>query len=183
METMSLDRSREWVLRDGRIVHRTGRYFAVTGVAGADGSAQPLLEQREIGTLGFLRAGATARVELLAQGKIEPGNVGLAQLAPTMQATASNLDRVHGGRAQFLEAEPSATPATASLVRAERAGHAIPRQAQSQHVGRRRVEARRPRAGGYRWFDAAAVLRRARGSTTPSTPTRGRSSSRARGTC
>jgi len=31
------------------------------------------------------------------QAKIEPGNVGIVQIAPTCQATASNLDRVHGG--------------------------------------------------------------------------------------
>src|SRR5690348_13970720 len=74
-----LARSREWVLDEGRIVHRTGRYFAVTGVEVGGGSAQPLLEQREIGTLGFLRRVRDGRVQLLVQGKIEPGNVGLAQ--------------------------------------------------------------------------------------------------------
>jgi oxidase EvaA len=112
VKAIPLAHSREWRLADGRLVHRTGRYFAVTGIAVDDGTAQPLLEQREIGTLGFLRREREGRVELLAQGKIEPGNVGpgggepgdvaAAQLAPTLQATASNLDRVHGGRAQFL---------------------------------------------------------------------------------
>ena len=36
-------------------------------------------------------------MELLVQAKIEPGNVGVVQLAPTYQATASNADRAHGG--------------------------------------------------------------------------------------
>lgn len=39
------------------------------------------------------------RRQLLVQGKAEPGNVGLVQLAPTCQATSSNARRLHGGTA------------------------------------------------------------------------------------
>ncbi len=156
-----LARSREWVLREGRFVHRTGRYFAVTGVELADGSAQPLLEQREIGTLGFLRRVRDGRVELLVQGKIEPGNVGLAQVAPTLQATASNLDRVHGGRGQFLEAEfRDPARSEASCEQSEQGTRFLGKLNRNTLVTGKpdgTTDADLPAA--YRWFDADIVLR------------------------
>ncbi|GAA1738548.1 NDP-hexose 2,3-dehydratase family protein [Microcella frigidaquae] len=96
IEALRLGDSADWALRDGAIRHRTDRFFRVVGVRTPEGD-QPLLEQREIGTLGFLLRG-DARREVLVHAKVEPGNVGGAQLAPTVQATASNADRVHGGQ-------------------------------------------------------------------------------------
>jgi oxidase EvaA len=103
----SLSGSTEWAVRDGAIRHRSDRFFRVVGVRTAEGD-QPLLEQREIGTLGFLLRG-DARRELLVHAKVEPGNVGGAQLAPTVQATASNADRVHGGEAPPFSREFAST--------------------------------------------------------------------------
>ena len=43
-------------------------------------------------------------VYFLIQFKKEPGNIVSAQLSPTLQATLSNQNRVHGGRSpRFLE--------------------------------------------------------------------------------
>jgi len=103
VDDMDLADSRAWKLSGGAIRHVSGLFFSVTGVQwlGSDGAriSQALIEQREIGTLGFvMRAGARGN-ELLVQAKMEPGNVGVAQLAPTCQATASNAARVHGGEA------------------------------------------------------------------------------------
>ncbi|MBY4598985.1 NDP-hexose 2,3-dehydratase family protein [Ottowia caeni] len=96
-----LKNSSHWVFRNGAVHHRSGRFFSVIGITAESPSGlfveQPLLDQREIGTLAVYlrqRAGVT---EVLAQFKAEPGNVGLFQLAPSYQATASNTDRVHGG--------------------------------------------------------------------------------------
>jgi len=98
---IALRDSREWQLVDGAIRHRTGRYFSVVGVEDdATGWQAPLLEQREIGTLAFIRRERAGQVEILVQAKLEPGDLGLSQLAPSVQATASNLERVHGGAAQ-----------------------------------------------------------------------------------
>ena len=58
---------------------------------------RPFLDQREVGTLGFLMRAFDGRPQLLAHAKIEPGNVGFVQLAPTCQATDSNARRLHGG--------------------------------------------------------------------------------------
>ncbi len=97
---IDLDDSREWSWSFGGIRHRTNRFFSVVGVRCDElGIEQPLLEQREVGTLGFVLDRRGARPRVLAHAKIEPGNVGVAQLAPSCQATASNAARVHGGDA------------------------------------------------------------------------------------
>ncbi|MHB8778794.1 MAG: NDP-hexose 2,3-dehydratase family protein [Anaerolineales bacterium] len=88
--------SAEWALKDGIITHRSGRFFQVAGMRYCQEGlevAQPIIVQQEVGVLGFILHDH----KLLAYAKVEPGNVGTVQLAPTCQATASNLDRVHGG--------------------------------------------------------------------------------------
>lgn len=102
VEPMQLEKSTEWSLVDGTISHRSRRFFQVKGVEWREPEGtlryQPLVEQREIGILGFvMRDRYGNRPELLVHGKIEPGNVNGVQLAPTCQATASNIARVHGG--------------------------------------------------------------------------------------
>jgi dTDP-4-dehydro-6-deoxy-alpha-D-glucopyranose 2,3-dehydratase len=91
--------SAEWTMRNGGLIHRSGRFFQVVAVQWEDAQQQrhnqPFLHQPEVGTLGFV----IHDNELLMQAKVEPGNVGMVQMAPTCQATASNLDRVHGGEA------------------------------------------------------------------------------------
>lgn len=89
--------SAEWTQKDGIITHRSGRFFQVAGMRyqqeGQDDVSQPIIVQQEVGILGFVLRDH----KLLAYAKVEPGNVGIVQLAPTCQATASNLERVHGG--------------------------------------------------------------------------------------
>ncbi len=97
----ALSTSSAWALADGRIRHASGRYFNIVALEWSEhGGAlqrQPFIEQREIGTLGFITRLRGDSLELLVHAKAEPGNVGIVQLAPTCQATASNRDLVHGG--------------------------------------------------------------------------------------
>lgn len=96
----ALARSPSWRLEDGVIRHASGRFFQVVGLNWCEGGAahcQPFIAQREIGTLGFLTRRTAHGLALLLHAKAEPGNVGIAQIGPTCQATASNRDRVHGG--------------------------------------------------------------------------------------
>ena len=97
----SLAASKTWVLSGGQIRHHTGRFFKVVGVRWSSPSGEvitrPLLEQHEIGTLGFMMRRVNDKNEVLMQAKLEPGNIGVVQLAPTCQATASNISQVHGG--------------------------------------------------------------------------------------
>jgi oxidase EvaA len=102
VEPSSLDQSDTWSHTQGTIRHVSGRFFGIVGLTWSDGPVhrwQPFMEQREVGTLGFIVRRGEDGIELLVQAKTEPGNVGIVQLAPTCQATASNRDRVHGGAA------------------------------------------------------------------------------------
>lgn len=99
---MPFSQSKEWIFRDGVLEHVTGKFFRVVGVRCKNQQKEtpyhPLLEQREVGTLGFLIRERNGKKEILVQAKIEPGNIGVVQLSPTCQATASNQLRVHGGK-------------------------------------------------------------------------------------
>ena len=81
----------------------TGGFFAVGGLAVEsrsrllDGRAQAILLQPEPAINGLLLRRRREGSELLFQGRVEPGNVGGMQVAPTVQSTPSNYHRVHGG--------------------------------------------------------------------------------------
>ncbi|MGA5699010.1 NDP-hexose 2,3-dehydratase family protein [Peterkaempfera bronchialis] len=102
-----LDRMADWYVepRTGDLRHTSGRFFSVEGlrVRRGDGPVpdwdQPVIVQPEIGLLGLLVREIGGLLHLLMQAKAEPGNLGGIQLAPTVQATPSNYDRVHGGAA------------------------------------------------------------------------------------
>ena len=93
IEWIPLSKSRFWYFKNGMIVHRSGRFFKIIGLAN-----QPFIDQNEIGTLGFLLREGKQNKEILVQAKIEPGNSHIVQLAPTCQATKSNTLMVHGGK-------------------------------------------------------------------------------------
>lgn len=101
-----LDRLDGWSLEEGsgNLVHRSGRFFSVQGLdvsqsgRGVDRWQQPIIVQPEHGVLGILVKEFDGVPHCLLQAKMEPGNVNLVQLSPTVQATRSNYMRVHGGR-------------------------------------------------------------------------------------
>jgi oxidase EvaA len=65
---------------------------------------QPIILQNEIGYLGIICKMIHGTLHFLMQTKIEPGNVNVIQLSPTIQATKSNFTRKHGGKAPaYLE--------------------------------------------------------------------------------
>lgn len=96
--------SKEWSFDDHSFRHRTGGFFAVVGVRTyVDGAAQyrldqPLIDQPEIGILGFIIRRKGEEAEILLHAKAEPGNIGLVQVGPTVQATESNYKRRHEGK-------------------------------------------------------------------------------------
>ena len=88
----------------GDLVHETGRFFKVEGLSVETNYArkpqwtQPIVNQPEIGILGILAKEIDGVLHFLMQVKTEPGNLGVIQLAPTLQATRSNFSRAHKGR-------------------------------------------------------------------------------------
>lgn len=102
IEWIPLSKSRFWFLKEGIIGHKSGHFFKVIGLRFHDLEGnltdQPFIDQREIGTLGFLIRKIKQKNEILVQAKIEPGNTNIIQLAPTCQATKSNSLQFHGGK-------------------------------------------------------------------------------------
>jgi oxidase EvaA len=90
-----------WSEQEGAYAHKTGRFFRVVAVDTGD-DERIMLDQPEVGVLAFLATKIGDSHAVLVQWKAEPGNVGLVQAAPTVQATRSNIDRAHGGRATLL---------------------------------------------------------------------------------
>ncbi len=103
--------------KSGNLAHDSGRFFSVVGVNVRHRINQqeiiwdqPIIEQPEIGILGIIAKRIQGTLHFCLQAKEEPGNIGAAQLSPTVQATYSNYTCAHGGnKPLFLEyfLEPS----------------------------------------------------------------------------
>ena len=87
----------------GLIRHDSGGFYSIEGIR-VDSNIgplyswdQPIINQNEIGYLGFLVKKFNGVLHFLAQAKIEPGNVNIVQISPTLQATKSNCLTLHKG--------------------------------------------------------------------------------------
>lgn len=95
----------------GNLAHESGRFFSIEGleVRTTYGATpewnQPIINQAEIGILGFLVKEYDGQLHGLVQAKVEPGNLNTVQVSPTVQATRSNYMQVHRGRSTlYLDA-------------------------------------------------------------------------------
>ena len=98
---------KQWVYKNGIIRHKAnkGHFFTVEGVTirKAEGREvlewdQPIFNQKEGGILVILCQQQGNNIKFLLHAKFEPGNIGKLQLAPTIQATSSNLKQHHKGK-------------------------------------------------------------------------------------
>ena len=96
----------EWHYDDeqGSWVHHTGKFFSIKGIEVKTDYGcvpqwtQPIINQPEIGILGILSKEIDGKRKYLMQAKMEPGNINILQLSPTVQATKSNYSQVHKGK-------------------------------------------------------------------------------------
>lgn len=99
-----LSEIKEWTINKEGIEHYTKRFFSIIGVESYDKgtgeriASQPIINQPEIGLLGFIFANSEEGLKVLLQAKTEPGNINGTQVGPTVQATFSNYMRVHDGK-------------------------------------------------------------------------------------
>ena len=108
VNVIPLREMRNWLFdkQTGNIVHESGRFFSIEGVRNETNWGnvpcweQPIINQPEIGFLGFLTKKINGILHFLMQAKIEPGNINCVQLSPTLQATKSNYTRVHKGKSR-----------------------------------------------------------------------------------
>jgi oxidase EvaA len=91
-------------------VHESGGFFSIEGISVKTNAGmvpswtQPIINQPEIGILGFVTKKINGILHFLIQAKIEPGNINSVQLSPTLQATKSNYSKKHGGKSpRYLE--------------------------------------------------------------------------------
>jgi oxidase EvaA len=94
----------------GSWVHQSGNFFSIRGIEVKTdfGSVkhwnQPIISQPEIGILGILSKRIEGKRKYLMQVKMEPGNINILQISPTVQATKSNYAQVHKGKkTNYLE--------------------------------------------------------------------------------
>ena len=78
----------------GEIHNRKRSFFSITGIQRYENNRlvaeQPIIVQPEIGYLGIICKEIDGVINFLMQAKIEPGNVNVIQISPTIQATKSN---------------------------------------------------------------------------------------------
>ena len=112
LKQIPLDQMRRWSIDPltGSVVHESGRFFSIEGIqvetnwTSLTSWEQPIINQPEIGYLGILAQKLKGVLHFLMQGKIEPGNLNVVQISPTLQATKSNYTQVHKGmKPLFLE--------------------------------------------------------------------------------
>ena len=112
VEQMPLNELDKWKIADdgSRIYHESGRFFSIEGLhvktnfGGNHEWDQPIINQPEIGFLGFITRVFDGTRYFLVQAKMEPGNINTLQISPSLQATKSNFTQVHKGkRPTFLE--------------------------------------------------------------------------------
>lgn len=108
---------RSWTINNQNISHDTGKFFSIdcinikTNWGTITEWEQPIINQPEIGFLGFIAKEFNGILHFLVQAKIEPGNVNSVQLSPTLQATRSNYTQVHkGNKPKYLEYFQQAKP-------------------------------------------------------------------------
>lgn len=97
---------KEWSFVDDglRLSHSSGKFFSIDGIRIHTNYGkipqwdQPIINQPEIGYLGFITKEFNGILYFLVQAKTEPGNVNHVQLSPTLQATRSNYSRIHKGK-------------------------------------------------------------------------------------
>lgn len=116
IEQIPFSKLRDWDLTNSKLTHSSGKFFSIDGIEVSTNYGkinrwqQPIINQPEIGYLGFITKEIKGVLHFLVQAKIEPGNINYVQLSPTLQATKSNYSRVHKGNSPaYLEYFQNAT--------------------------------------------------------------------------
>jgi dTDP-4-dehydro-6-deoxy-alpha-D-glucopyranose 2,3-dehydratase len=104
IQKIRFDQLNSWSLSQNRLAHKSGKFFSIEGIqvntnwGNVASWSQPIINQSEIGYLGFITKEFDGILHFLMQAKIEPGNINYVQLSPTLQATRSNYSQVHKGK-------------------------------------------------------------------------------------
>ncbi|MEI6048944.1 MAG: NDP-hexose 2,3-dehydratase family protein [Bacteroidota bacterium] len=112
VEEIPFDALENWYFENGtkNLKHSSGKFFSIEGISITTNFGlvhkweQPIIIQPEIGILGIITKVFKGTRYFLMQAKMEPGNVNIIQISPTVQATRSNYTKVHKGNLpKYLE--------------------------------------------------------------------------------
>ena len=87
----------EWRREPDRIAHRNGAFFSIVAVRVRAGErevtewTQPLLRPHGVGVSAFLTKSVDGARHVLANLRVEPGNVDVLEIGPTVQCTPENF--------------------------------------------------------------------------------------------
>jgi dTDP-4-dehydro-6-deoxy-alpha-D-glucopyranose 2,3-dehydratase len=103
VEQIPFSKFDKWKFEEGtsNLVHDSGKFFTIRGIRVSSNKGnweQPIIDQPEIGILGIVTKKFDGVRYFLMQAKMEPGNINLLQLSPTLQATKSNYTQAHEGK-------------------------------------------------------------------------------------
>lgn len=108
VKTISLKKMQKWLFNEkkGKIQHTSGAFFKIEGKRILNASRevkkwdQPFITQvgYKGGIIGLVRTSIKDIPHYLIEAKYEPGNFNDIQLSPSLQATYSNLKRIHLGK-------------------------------------------------------------------------------------
>ena len=101
IKVKKLNKLINWNKNKKHIAHNSKKFFKIVAIDVKSNLIgknwdQPIIIQNEMGILGILKN--SRENKYLLQAKVEPGNKNKLQLSPTVQATKSNYQRVHGGK-------------------------------------------------------------------------------------
>ena len=89
-----------WGFAPDRIAHQSGKYFEIIGVHAKVGKRevsswdQPLMKQVDEGLVGFLVKEIDGVWHVLVQAKVEPGNLDVLEMAPTVQCITGSYRKM-----------------------------------------------------------------------------------------
>ncbi len=86
-----MDTLDDWSSGKEKISHKDDKYFEIIGISAEIGNReverwnQPIMRQKEAGIAGFLIKKINSVYHILVQAKLEPGNMDILEMAPTVQ--------------------------------------------------------------------------------------------------
>ena len=112
VKSVHLEKMKKWTYdkKKGVIKHSSGEFFHIEGkrIIKSDREVkswdQPFIKQVDYngGIIGLVRSDIKGIPHYLIDAKYEPGNYNKIQISPSLQATYSNLNRIHKGEKNMV---------------------------------------------------------------------------------
>jgi hypothetical protein len=148
----------EWVFEDGLLKNTRAEYFSISLRQSDSGQGLLMMEQWEPALIVLLVADIDGVESVLLSLRTEPGLIGLTNYSATIQSTASNYLRKHGGKpTPFIEVADDPRSFGAVLYDAEQFdwGHYYVHKTKRFLIVR--LSERVPATPGHRWVSLRAA--------------------------